>query len=181
MVDLPGEGRATVWVGELPHIAYEPTRVVAWSTSGRRVAMYAEAAIELFKPLGGRFLYGLLGGRLRPLANGELKITVGVSTAATQRYQSSLFSALDRLWCGLPAEFALGAEEGIRSVLEYQGVDRLPAAELVVDHAAYGEIGSSRAVFKQLAVGLVELLLSQPSHAREPSDAEVAAFLRRQP
>src|SRR5436190_1104820 len=66
-IELGRHRRARIWLGSLPDAAYRSPGKLArsWVASLAPPVANRSAAVELLVPKGGRFTYGLLGGRIR--------------------------------------------------------------------------------------------------------------------
>lgn len=164
--------QARVWIGELPNAAYSPVDTVTHVIAAGRQPIpngLTLATVEVFVPLGGRALYGLLGGHWRPTKGSHLSVELSVSAPNEHSFPDSLAEKVDDVRVGLPAEYAQGVFDGID--LAKGELNTVAAGELSIDCAAHGAVGSSSAIFKHLASVLVKLF--NTIHA-EPSDEELA-------
>ena len=167
---LDGEATARVWLGDLPAATYQASSVLA-----RKVNVIEGvedrcrvAAVELFRPLGARFAYGMLGGHLWGDKSRELLLEVNSSETSAGDFDGNVSRALDSVHTGLPPEFVPSVMAGLQRGAAQ--VRTLSAGRLKVDCAAYGEIGSSPAIFEVLGAALIKLL----SHGDEqPSESEL--------
>jgi len=157
LVDLGKHRRARLWFGDLPDAAYQSVNAVKCSISASRNTQdgLRLAAIEVLVPLGGRSIYGLLGGEFRPDSSNRLDVDVFVASAAGPPFASNLATQTDKVRVGLPAEYVEGVLGGV--ALAKGELDRLAAGKLLINCAAHGEIGSCEVVFKHLALALVKL------------------------
>ncbi|MEC4894250.1 MAG: hypothetical protein SAL07_13795 [Oscillatoria sp. PMC 1051.18] len=143
-------------------------------TKGRKVAL------ELIIPAAGRAYYGLLGAThyqqvdsikllstldedcSLPLAKGgywkQLRVAVSVgdrvkSDLGEEKLEWALAAKIDRVYPGLPLEYATSVLEGV------VGAEKLlPGGLLEFNCAAHGVFGSSPHIFRQLTHTLVQLL-----------------------
>ena len=161
---LSRERRARVWLDVAPplsQIAVGPaTRHERLVVSGTRLANHKTATIELFLPLGGRFMYGLLGCEALGDATSWLDVLLTTSNEKTNRFNESLAKDLDQVWCGLPDEYADAVLKGITAGVTSYGYPK--AASLRISFAAHGEIGSAPKVFERIGKAVVALLLASP-------------------
>ncbi|MFT3848688.1 MAG: hypothetical protein QM739_08395 [Propionivibrio sp.] len=163
--------KARVWIDELPDTIDTLGTACEITMSGTRESMLAmQAAVEVLVPLGPRSMYGLLGGRFTPSANGQLTVKIFSSSVVGKSFPSSLASAGDQVWTGLPIEYSEAVKEGIHLVEQDIGV---VSGELIINCAAYGEIGSCYAIFKSLAIVLTKLISEQKSNL---TDDEIVAL-----
>lgn len=156
LVDLGKHRRARLWIGDLPDAACQSVNAVKHSISASRNIQEGLrlAAIEVLVPLGGRAMYGLLGGEFRPDSTNRLDVDVFVASAGPP-FAGNLATKIDKVRVGLPAEYVEGVLDGV--ALAKGELDRLAAGKLLLNCAAHGEIGSCEVVFKHLALALVKL------------------------
>lgn len=115
--------------------------------------------IELLIPLGGRFLYGLLGAEASGSLAADLSLIAYSLTAADAVFDDSLAGTLDSVRWGLPAEFVDAVLDGASAGIDKYG---MPAAETIhFNVAAFGEVGSTISVFQRLASMIVALLIRE--------------------
>lgn len=160
---LSRERRARVWLEELPAIPQEIEGSLVQSARInapiRHLPAMKRVAIELFVPLGGRFMYGLLGVELLGRATSVLEVLVPVSRSrgCVYVYEDSLASTFDHVQWSLPDEYAGAVVAGARAgVLRYGPPD---AAAVRFGVAAHGDVGSAPSVFERLSKALVGLLV----------------------
>jgi hypothetical protein len=148
--------KARVWLNELPDAGCPPgpSEEMVFSASGGMTSA-RKAAVELFVPLGPRWLYGLLGGDFQPDPTGELKVTIRLPARNHKTFSSSLAKSLDEVHVGLNEEYSEAVKQGIS--LAQQDMESAPG-NLFISHSAHGEIGSSTSVFKHLAIVLMRLI-----------------------
>lgn len=156
-----GFSRARVWWNEPCGLSMAPletltaTETAAAAGGNHRVA---RVTLELFVPLGGHFLYGLLGAQLEPDASSELLIRVPTSSMDGRAYSDSLAAAVDDVRAGLPAEYG----GSVLGALREQAPTLLPGGKLAVTEAAHGVVGSSGSMFCRLAGLVCRLIASGP-------------------
>jgi hypothetical protein len=164
--------QARVWIGELPDAIYPPVDTLTHVVAAGRLPIrngLTLATVEVFVPLGGRALYGLLGGRLKPTKGSHLSVQLSVSAPNEHSFPDSLAEKVDDVRVGLPAEYVQGVFDGID--LAKGELNTVAAGKLFIDCAAHGAIGSSSAIFKHLAAVLVKLFNIAQA---ESSDEELA-------
>ena len=116
-------------------------------------------AIELLIPLGGRFLYGLLGAEASGALATELSLITYKLTDEGTVFTDSLAGTLDLVRWGLPGEYVNAVLDGASAGIDKYG---MPAAETIRFHvAAFGEVGSTASVFQRLASMIVALLIGE--------------------
>jgi hypothetical protein len=166
-LDLGKHRKARVWLDELPATQVPAGRIVTRVFRSAKLGPTRSktGALEVFIPLGARFMYGLLGGRFQPSAGNELRLEISVGRGDLM--EDTLSVALDHARVGLSDDYAVAVAAGVRLAAERSGP---VAGEFSVSHAAFGEIGSSEAVFKHLAASLSSLLTT---HASEWSAAQL--------
>ena len=147
-----------VWLGELPPLNYPVIETVEQVIKTREslITKRKYAAIEMFEPKGGRAIYGLLGAEFQPEHSPHILVKVAVSETAEQTIDWLLASRVDRTYMGLPYEYCHSVLEGALTAAEMLG-----SGVLTLNCAAYGEVGSSPRIFKQLASTVVKLLASK--------------------
>jgi hypothetical protein len=167
-IELGKYRKARVWRGELPpsHLRAD-SKLFETLSASLPTLKEQMGALEVLVPLGPRFMYGLIGGELRPGSDNELRIEIAVSKGNGTLFQNPLCGSLDQARIGLPSEYAKAVLSGIALAKEHGGII---AGQLAITHAAFGEIGSCEAVFKHLAAGLMRLLTFKSS---EPSQQEL--------
>jgi len=123
-------------------------------------------AVEVYVPLGARFAYGLLGGRLSPYAGSQLRLLAKLSSEDGPRFNSAI-CPLDDLRVGLPSAFAESIQAGIETSTLQIRSEAMASADLVIDCAAHGQLGSSLAIFTHLTAILVKMLTTIPASASD--------------
>jgi len=169
LLDLGRHSKARIWFDDSAVPAYvqdtEIVRVVAAKPGSIRESR--AAAIELFVPLGGRFLYGMLGGRFTPDSSQYLSVAASVTSSEQPAFTRSLAENLDQVRVGLPAPYA---EAIIEVIADMQPALTLASGHLALNRAAHGDIGSSSLVFEHLVIALMKLFNIDSS---EPQNAEL--------
>ena len=166
--------KARAWIGELPNIPcraaeYIEKRVaVSWATRAKR----STAALEVFIPRGGTWKYGLLGCEFVPNGSKELVVQVTSSEAGQTITDWSLAQGLDAVKSGLPP---WAAEEILSAASENGEAQALGPGWLRFPIGAYGEIGSSKWVFRCLANAVISLV----SMDGPLSEAGLSSILKR--
>lgn len=159
-LDLGKYRKARVWLSELPDAGFDPglsENIIVPARGQNRQAV--SVGVEVYVPLGPRSMYGLLGGSFEPLLSEQLKVNVS-SGKGGKNTASSLADSMDQVYAGLPKEYLEAVKEGVRLAQQ-----KMPVAsgELVINRAAYGEIGSCATVFRHLATVLIKLINVQKS------------------
>jgi len=169
VLNLGKHRRARIWIGDVPDAVYESKDKLIRSVRAdcKMQDKFKQAAIEVAIPLGGRSMYGLLGGELRPGSSPILDVNISMGSPKGRLFADSLAGTTDEVRVGLPAEYAEAVFDGI--ALARGELTRLAAGRLLINRAAHGAVGSCDAVFKHLAAALIKLLNSGP----EPSDVEL--------
>jgi hypothetical protein len=162
---------ARVWIEELPDAAYPAIKVlthtIAAGAASRNILRLA--AIEVFVPLGPRWMYGLLGGQFSQDSTGQLIVDVGVSTPNGRSFPDSLAMKGEEVRVGLPAEYAQSVLAGVD--LAETELKTLAPGKLSISCATHGTIGSSQAIYKHLSATLVKFFNTA---SLESSDDELA-------
>jgi hypothetical protein len=127
------------------------------------VCQDGEAAVELFAPAGGRYLYGLVGGGITPTATGQLEVVVGYSSVDGPPFGSSLLtpSTGDSFCIGMPVEFADAVSEAVALATAGLARERIPDARLVIDCSVHSAVGSCKVVFEYLMCVLIRILIAE--------------------
>lgn len=163
---LSKERRARVWFDEPPA---NNVSLAGPTEYHRRVDSVGNceltcrtATVELFIPLGGRFLYGLLGCEVIGQKSPTLDVVVQTSLKKEQRFLGSLAGELDSVWWGLSDEYANAVLEGASAGVSKFGS---PSAQAIrFSYAAYGEIGSTGSMFERLGMMTIALLTRPVGH-----------------
>jgi len=154
--------QARVWLQEHPQIIYSATDLIEREVGSglEKKAGDKRAALEILIPVGPRFLYGLLGAKFIPNDSGKIVVQILVSTTEEADYKKSIASEqhLDTVRVGLPREYSNSVIEGALQALNPQSCTELGSGILRFDQAAWGEIGSSNKIFRQIAATVVQLL-----------------------
>ncbi len=154
--------QARVWLQDYPGIIYGAADVIEREVGSGLAKKTGDkqAALEIIIPVGPRFLYGLLGAKFIPNDSGKIRLQVLVSTSTEPVYQKSIASEqnLDIVRVGLPGEYSNSVIEGALQALNHQLCTELGSGIIQFDQAAWGEIGSSNKIFRQIAATVVQLL-----------------------
>jgi hypothetical protein len=120
-----------------------------------------QAALEIFIPVGPRVCYGLLGAKFIPNPSGKLSVEVRVSTENESIFSSSMAAQVDTVKIGLPEEYSQSVMEGIVNSLTNDAklIETLGSGVIAIEQAAYGEISSSKKMFRNIAATVIQLLL----------------------
>jgi hypothetical protein len=118
------------------------------------------------------------GGEFRSRSSDSLEVEVCVSSTAERSLSNRLASQTDEVRAGLPAEYVAGVLNGI--ALAKGELGQISAGKLLINCAAHGRIGSSKAAFKHLAAILVKLfnMASQTPTDLEPIKLFPSTFNR---
>src|SRR5664279_4593772 len=110
--------RGRVWLGEPPDASYSPTRSLRRVVSSGLAIRPAIriAGIELVVPRGGMASYGLLGAELLDSERGDGEVNVNVAVSNVPMH-GSLAVMPDRVWVGLPDEYANAVISGVEIVV----------------------------------------------------------------
>ena len=115
-------------------------------------------AIELFKPVGGHFLYGALSLQYIPDGKRPLEICISSMQDIQNIYahsSSTLAQNLDVIYVGLEHEYAEGVRDGICTA---QSLRKLGGGKLKTTGALCGEISSCIAIFRELGNFAIDTL-----------------------
>jgi len=169
-LDLGLTGKARIWQDE-PLCFPGDSRPVFYPVIYERIVNILDNAkiglisqrkvmIEILTPLGGRFLYGCLGAIFERNNSGKLVLKVSISTESERQLNTSLASSLDIVRVGITEEYAPSIIEGARLKLQESGVREIfGSGEISFSLGAFGEIGSSKAFFHDLAYGVIEVIV----------------------
>lgn len=89
-----------------------------------------QAAIEVVVPLGGRSMYGFLGGEFQPASPDRLHVSVCVASSRGKVFANNVAGAVDEARVGLPAEYSDAVFDGIP--LAKAELTRLAAGRLLI-------------------------------------------------
>lgn len=157
---LSKERRVRVWINESPanlmpdfdHVSH--CRRI--SSQNIRPLIRKCVVIEVFIPLGGRFLYGLLGGEAIDCLYQDFNLVAFEMVATDSVFNGSLAGDLDIVSWGLPNEYIDSVLDGACIGIEKYG---LPDAATIQFHlAAFGEIGSTVSIFRRLAIIIIAFM-----------------------
>ncbi|MCC5635500.1 hypothetical protein LC593_06485 [Nostoc sp. CHAB 5844] len=119
-----------------------------------------EVMIEILVPLGAKFLYGCLGAIFTPNDSGKLVLKVSISTEVERQLNNSLASSLDIVRVGITEEYAFRVADGAKLKLQELGISNIfGSGEISFKWGAFGEIGSSKALFHDLAYAVIEVIV----------------------
>ncbi len=155
------EGKARVWLQELPHCLYSVSQVLKCDIAAEesQEAGGRCAGIEVFLHRGGYCPYGLLGGLFVPAVSESVTLQVGISTSNGQVMDNTLAGLIDQVKIGLPFAYAESVLLGAASV---SALSHLGSGTLLFDCAAHGEVGSSPHIFHRLAAIVTQLISLDP-------------------
>ncbi len=159
-IRLSAFARARLWGPmELPAVAGGSVADHVVKADKGTVAQDKSLAVEVAIPRGPVVSYGLLGGTYEQAPDELLKMSV--LGGEQGEFDGSLAGPPETVIFGLPSEYVDGIANGFLA-----GVDRLsatPGGSLAFDRAAYGRIGSSPLLFRELAVCVTRLVLGDPA------------------
>jgi hypothetical protein len=170
VLDLGLSGKARIWNNEsfyFPRdfrpvfypVIDEKIEVIVENT---KIGLFSkkQVMIEILAPLGARFLYGCLGATFEPNDSGNLVLKVAVSTEVEREVNSSLASSLDIVRVGIPEEYVDSVFNGSKLKLQEPGVSSiLGSGEISFKWGTFGEIGSSKSFFHDLAYTVIEVMV----------------------
>jgi len=173
-INLNNFRKARLWINELPDATYQPSSMVIRSVpvKSRGLAKVRSGAVELFVPLGARSTYGLVGGYFEPVEGDSLSVEIYLSSSSERMLSDNLAGLNDEVHVGLPAEYFGGVVAGIDAACSR--IDSVATGKLVINCAAHGLMGSSEAIYSEVAAALVNLF-----HFGDASmtDSELIALL----
>ena len=155
-LNLTALARARLWESvELPSLLGPPAAEEVLEAAALDVKPSKSIIIEVAVPRGGVTSYGLLGAKFEPAHRASLAMSV--LSDGDRSFSDALAGSPERVKFGLPSEFVRSVVSGFLSGAR-QFAD-VPGGGLVFDHAAYGELGSSGELFRELATCITRLAL----------------------
>ncbi|AFZ57250.1 hypothetical protein H6G54_25110 [Anabaena cylindrica FACHB-243] len=178
VLNLGLSGKARIWTdegfsfpGDFPPVFYPVVneRIEIIDENAKISSFFTrEVMIEILAPLGARFLYGCLGAIFEPNDSGKLVLKVAVSTEVEREVKSSLASSLDIVRVGIPEEYANSVFEGSKLKLQEPGVSKIiGSGEISFKWGTFGELGSSRAFFRDLSYTVIEVMVRDKVRAND--------------
>ncbi|WP_157654546.1 hypothetical protein [Burkholderia ubonensis] len=154
-INLDKFRKARLWINELPDATYIPAGMFTHSVSvrNRGTIQMQVGAIELFVPLGARSMYGLVGGCFEPIEGDSLSVEIYISSSTGRVLPENLAGSNDEVRVGLPAEYVRGIVAGIDAACSR--LSGVATGKLRINCAAHGLIGSSEAIYTEVAAALV--------------------------
>jgi hypothetical protein len=167
-IDLGFHSQARVWLKDSLPFIYPALDIISQDiqTGLACKSETRQAALEIFIPVGPRVCYGLLGAKFIPNPSGKLSVEVRVSTENESIFSSSMAAQVDTVKIGLPEEYSQSVMEGIVNSLTNDAklIETLGSGVIAIEQAAYGEISSSKKMFRNIAATVIQLrLLDQAS------------------
>jgi len=153
-------GRARVWINE-PAIApfrgslHLETQIARAPTTATG-SPSRSAVVEVLLPRGARAEYALLGLRYEAKPTSVLTVEISSDARVGSELVESLASGIDQIFVGLPEEFVAGVHETVVAECGCLGAGRV-----VLDHAAYGSVGSSLRVFRAVGRAAMRLIAGE--------------------
>jgi len=117
--------------------------------------------------------YGLLGTEYNPSDNKDIIIEIRYGDSK-EKYSESLSNERGYTLIGLPEEYLVGVETGIKEYFQQEKI--IPAGKLIFSMSAHCEYGSSIKIFTSLTKILLEILFH---HNADISDEQVIDITRR--
>ncbi len=141
-------------------------------TAGRDMsASPSGVALEVTIRRGPLTAYALLGATFEPNPDSDQLLIVALEDACGIPLSGSLASPPETPLVGLPAEFVEPVLEGA-TFAAGQGLIQA-AGRLVFDRAAYGPIGSSGLLFRQIAASVTRMLFGEMTRWQDVVREEV--------
>jgi len=157
---LSKERRARVWFDGSPENA---VRMVGATQFCRRIGPTSDSkyvgrsvTVELFVPLGGRFVYGLLGCEATGENNSTVDVIAQTASGSGLQFNDSLAGELDFVRWGLAEEYAKSVLDGATRAASLFSAP--PVNTIQFSIAAHGEIGSTESIFERLSIAAIGLL-----------------------
>jgi hypothetical protein len=156
-LNLGSYSRSRIWMNGLSHADYEPESILERRIPVRHSPHSGSRSImvELFKYVGPRDVYGLLGAGFIPEYSGSLLMRVFASDNTGGVVDWALAGGIDDVHLGLPLQYA---QTVLETAVDAAAEETLGPGVLSFDRAAHGLIGSSNAVFRHLTRVIVQLL-----------------------
>jgi len=158
---LTMERRARVWIdsSEMPGVmSVDERRMLKYRDvycRGNQKARRTAIAVELFIPVGGRFLYGMLGGKAFGSEASQSLIEIADMTSHGRVVVDSLAGSLDTVVPWVDAEYYDSILDGASAAVE--GFEAFPD-KFVFCSGRQGALGSTPILFRRLAHICVALL-----------------------
>lgn len=150
--------RIRLWVDERPNLPSFP-RVQVWGVTsfagGKENPLHSSATIEYFRPRGGMYEYGLLGADFCVDDSDVVQVRIPASASdPSVTWDGSLNKFEGDIVSAFSEEYTPAIVDGIGRC-----DSELPCGGLLtVTAMVHSKIGSSAAVFRSLAKGVVRLL-----------------------
>jgi hypothetical protein len=156
--ELVEHRRVRLWLGDQPNVCYTSSQSLTYEflANGSDLPVYGSVAAEALVPMGGRFMYGLLGASFKPSKNPLIRITVGLPARSDMPFDDNLAARLDEVRVGLTSEYADAVRDTLYS--EEQIIASMPGGDLLIECAAQGKIGSSADMFRRLTSVVLRLV-----------------------
>ncbi|WP_414752979.1 hypothetical protein [Anabaena sp. CCY 9910] len=169
-LDLGLNGKARIWQDEPFYFPgdYRPIfypvvdERVETILDNTKIGLFSQRSVmmEILAPLGARFLYGCLGAIFEPNHSGKLVLKVSISTELERQLNNTLASSLDVVRVGINEEYADSVADGAKLKLQESDISNLfGSGEISFKWGAFGEIGSSKAFFHDLAYAVIEVMV----------------------
>lgn len=159
-LELTKHRRARIWLSELPIAGFPAIETLQRDFQAEKRSVFniskKVSAIEVYVPLGGRFMYGLLGGKLREDDSDKYTVDVNISQPNGKEFENPISGNAMSAYVGLPSEYVDAIFTGVDFAKKRS--DKFFGGKLSIDHAAYSKVGSSSILFANLAVILINLL-----------------------
>jgi hypothetical protein len=160
-IDLDFHRRGRIWLNEFPNAQLDSTLKV---THDYEIGKYLNTdsiresiAIELYVPLGGRSMYGLLGAELIHFPNDSFTSEIYFTDSSKLNFNDAMCMGVDSVWIGLPKYYADSVESSISAFFKDQQI-QLSSVVLKFKCSAYCEINSNAKIFEILALAVCKYL-----------------------
>ncbi|WP_155630710.1 hypothetical protein [Burkholderia cepacia] len=100
-------------------------------------------------------MYGLIGGLWEPIDGDSFSVEIYVSSSSGRILPENLAGSNDEVRVGLPDEYVRGVVAGIDAACSQ--LSAVATGKLRINCAAHGLIGSSEAIYAEIATALVNL------------------------
>jgi hypothetical protein len=153
-LDLGKCRQVNVWLHDLPDAGFEGEERTEIILPAAKASFVRRGALEMLVPIGGRLIYGLLGGILVPANPVVLRVEIHISENRSKRFNGAILKS-EKTFVGLPREYVPGIQRAL--AISGDHIPTLPAGSIKLEHAAHGEVSSNQAIFGHLTISLIKL------------------------
>jgi hypothetical protein len=160
-IELGKYRRARLWINDIPESCRIPSSELAANLVSKERDMDMATrgiALELYIPLGGRLVYGLLGAEFIKNDSDSLSVDLYPSISRFKKYNDALCGAIDDAYVGLPEFCTKVVRTETQKYLE--NCTNKPSGKLIYNCSAYSEVGTNQDVFQKLTIIVCRFLFS---------------------